>query len=68
MIMETDMRMLYVSEEIAPDEVAVIVPTFNGGAVWLDCINTLKAQSRARDHVLNIREGLVSSQTLALIC
>jgi rhamnosyltransferase len=55
--MDTDMRMLHVLEEKTPDAIAVIIPTFNGGAVWLDCIETLKAQSPLRDNVLVIDSG-----------
>lgn len=54
---ETNMRMLHALEEMAPEAVAVIVPTFNGGTVWLDCIDTLKVQSPARNHVLVIDSG-----------
>jgi rhamnosyltransferase len=56
-MVETNMKMLQAFEEMGFGTVAVIVPTFNGGAVWLDCIETLKAQSPLRDHVLVIDSG-----------
>jgi rhamnosyltransferase len=56
-MVETDMKMRQAPEEVTSDAVAVIVPTLNGGSVWLDCIDTLKAQSCSRDHVLVIDSG-----------